>query len=128
MGHAGHPLVRTPALDRLARDGCTFDNAYCNSPMCVPSRLSFFSGMYASDIDAWDNGVTPGENGRPFRTWGHYLGEAGYETVLCGRTHFNGPERLHRFERRLADDMAQWQRGEGAPNRSSDARRGSNSH
>ncbi|MEM9560508.1 MAG: sulfatase-like hydrolase/transferase, partial [Planctomycetota bacterium] len=52
----GSPLHQTPHLDRLASDGIRFENAYCNSPMCVPSRMSFLSGRYSSDIGVWDNG------------------------------------------------------------------------
>lgn len=57
MGNSGHPIVRTPHLDRLAEQSYTFDNAYCNSPICVPSRLSFLTGCYPHQIDAWDLGV-----------------------------------------------------------------------
>ncbi|MBI3974269.1 MAG: sulfatase-like hydrolase/transferase [Chloroflexi bacterium] len=104
-GCYGHPQVQTPHLDRLAADGTLFENAYCNSPMCVPSRLSLLSGRYVHQIGAWDNGTVPSAD---FTTWGHYLGAAGYETVLCGRTHWNGSDRLHGFERRLVDDRESW--------------------
>ena len=40
----GHPIVQTPNMERLARDGATFDAAYCNSPLCMPSRMSFMTG------------------------------------------------------------------------------------
>lgn len=46
----GHPLLRTPQMERLADEGVTFDAAYCNSPLCVPSRLSFMAGKYVSQI------------------------------------------------------------------------------
>jgi choline-sulfatase len=70
--------------------------------MCVPSRLSLMAGQYVHQIGAWDNGVIP----RPsFRTWGHHLREAGYTSVIAGRTHFNGPDRLLGFDRRLTDDL-----------------------
>jgi choline-sulfatase len=126
-GCYGHPLVRTPHLDRLAARSLVFDNAYCTSPMCVPSRLSLFSGRYAHEIGAWDNGVVPGA-GAPFLTWGHALEQAGYDTVLCGRTHFQGVERRHGFGRRLVDDLPHWRSAERPPDRTPAARRGSNSH
>jgi len=43
-GCYGHPLVQTPNLDRLAAQGTLFENAYCNNPICVPSRMSFLTG------------------------------------------------------------------------------------
>ncbi len=126
MGNSGHPVVRTPALDRLAAQSYVFDNAYCNSPICVPSRLSLLTGRYPHQIGAWDLGVIPD---RQHRTWGDYLTPAGYETVLCGRTHFNGTERLHGFSYRLLDDLPRWcSRNGQPPRRTPDARRGSNSH
>jgi choline-sulfatase len=120
-GCYGHPAVRTPHLDRLAAESLVFDNAYCASPVCVPARLSLLTGRYPHEIGAWDNGsILPSET----PTWAHYLGAAGYETVLCGRTHFNGADRLHGFERRLLDDLPSWYSTEpAAGRRSAEARR-----
>ncbi|NED98879.1 sulfatase-like hydrolase/transferase [Phytoactinopolyspora halotolerans] len=125
-GCYGHPVVQTPNLDRLAAEGTLYENAYCPSPMCVPSRLSMLSGRHVHDIGAWDNGVLPGAG---FRSWGHHLRAAGYETVLAGRTHFNGPDRLLGFDRRLTDDLDFWITHDGRPpRRVPEWRRGSNSH
>ena len=123
---AGHPHVRTPHLDQLAAQGVSFDRAYTNSPMCVPSRLSLMAGQYVHQIGAWDNGVIP----RPsFRTWDHHLREAGYTSVIAGRTHFNGPDRLLGFDCRLTDDLDFWLDHSGRPpRRTTDWRRPSNSH
>src|SRR6516164_6828787 len=55
IGPYGQKAAITPNLDRLARNGATFDNAYCNAPLCVPSRASMFSGRLPASIDAWDN-------------------------------------------------------------------------
>ncbi len=126
MGNSGHPVVRTPHLDRLAEQSYTFDNAYCNYPICTPSRLSMLTGRYPHQIGAWDLGVIAD---RQYKTWGDYLTEAGYETVLCGRTHFNGTDRLLGFSHRLLDDLPRWcSRNGRPPRRTPDARRGSNSH
>jgi arylsulfatase A-like enzyme len=57
-----------------------------------------WAGQYVHQIGAWDNGVIPGPS---FRTWG--LREAGYTSVIAGRTHFNGPDQLLGFDRRLAE-------------------------
>lgn len=45
-GYAGHPTVRTPNLDRLAAQGVGFSRAYCQNPVCTPSRCSFMTGWY----------------------------------------------------------------------------------
>lgn len=125
-GCYGHPIVETPNLDRLASEGVVYENAYCNSPMCAPSRMSFLSGRYVHEIGAWDNGVIPGPD---YRSWGHHLQAADYESVLVGRTHFNGPDRLLGFSSRLLDDRDGWIDHSGLPpDRSPDWRRGSNSH
>ena len=47
LGCYGNSIVQTPNLDRLARIGTVFSNAYCNVPICVPSRASFATGQYA---------------------------------------------------------------------------------
>ena len=124
-GCYGHGMVQTPNLDRLAEEGVVFDRAYCNSPMCLPSRMSFLTGQYCHRIGAWDNGC-------PLRaeipTFAHYFEAAGYETVLCGRMHMVGSDRLHGFGRRLFDDMSRWQSLRRGPKRTPEARRGSNSH
>ena len=87
-GCYGHPVVQTPNLDRLASQGVLFENAYCNNPICVPSRMSFLTGQYASDVNVFDNG-SPLASEIP--TFAHYLEASGYETTLCGRMHMVGP-------------------------------------
>ena len=54
-GYAGHPLVKTPNLDRIAARGVVFENAYCQSPVCGPSRASLMTGVYASDVNPFCN-------------------------------------------------------------------------
>ena len=47
LGHAGNPASRTPHLDAFAQnDAVSFRRAYCQNPVCVPSRCSFFTGLY----------------------------------------------------------------------------------
>lgn len=97
----GHPIVRTPNLSRLAAEGRTFDSAYCASPVCVPSRMSFMTARRPSSIEVWDNG-TPLRSDIP--TLAHSLRARGYETVLIGKMHFIGTDQLHGFNRRPVED------------------------
>lgn len=57
MGCAGHPIVRTPNLDRLAAQGTRFSNCYTPSPLCAPGRASAFTGLHVHRLGTWDNGT-----------------------------------------------------------------------
>ena len=98
----GHPFIDTPNMQRLADEGVTFENAYCNSPVCAPSRASFMTGQLLPAIGAWDNAASLSSDEA---TWAHLLNAAGYETVLCGKMHFQGPDQLHGFGQRLLSDV-----------------------
>lgn len=123
-GWMGNPEVKTPNLDRLAADSASFDNAYCNCPICLPSRASFLTGQYVSRIQTWDNGSPFPQD---FPTFATHLSAAGYDTTLCGRMHVIGPNRTCGFDRRLMDDPPRWIFKNTADRRPS-WRRGSNSH
>ena len=98
----GHPVVKTPNLDRLARAGTVFDNAYCNSPLCSTSRVSMLSGRLPSELDAFDNAT---EFPSSVPTFAHYLRALGYRTCLSGKMHLVGADQLHGFEERLTTDF-----------------------
>ena len=97
LGCYGDSLVRTPNLDRLAEKGIRFDNAYCPSPLCVPSRMSFMTSRTPSANRVWTNGHILSS---AIPTWAHAVGAAGYETALIGRMHFVGSDHRHGFEKR----------------------------
>lgn len=101
-GAYGHPLVRTPRMDALAAAGVLFEHAYCNTPLCAPSRASFMTGRYPHHTGAWDN-ATPLASDAV--TWAHLLRAAGYDVVLAGKQHFIGPDQLHGFRAQLARDL-----------------------
>jgi choline-sulfatase len=90
-GCYGNKTVRTPHLDRLAAQGITFDTAYCNSPLCVPSRLSFTSGKYVHRVGAWNNSCRLASDGFP--SLPHAMNRAGYESFLCGKQHYDATHR-----------------------------------
>lgn len=98
----GHPVVKTPNLDRLARGGVRFDTAYTNCPLCAPVRAVMFSGQYVSRTRSYDN-ACPFPSDTP--TFAHSLRFAGYEVVAAGKMHFVGPDQLHGLERRLTTDI-----------------------
>ena len=75
MGAAGHPFAITPNLDRLAARGTRFDAAYCNSPICVPSRASFATGRYVHELGTWDNAIAYDGT---VQGWGHALQKTGH--------------------------------------------------
>ena len=56
LGALGNPYVQTPNLDRLVREGVAFTRAYCQSPICTPSRSSFLTGLYPSRLHNTRNG------------------------------------------------------------------------
>ena len=85
----GHPVVKTPYMDRLASRSVVFDSAYCNFPICAPSRASLLTGRLPHGIEAWDNAS---EFPAAVPTMAHYLRHAGYRTILCGKMHFIGPD------------------------------------
>jgi choline-sulfatase len=85
LGCHGHPMIRTPNLDRLARRGVRFTDAYCNSPICVPSRASFQTGRYVHDIRFWDNCIAY-DGSVP--SWAHRLRNAGHRVESIGKLHF----------------------------------------
>ena len=101
-GTYGHPLVKTPNIDALANDGMRFDAAYCNMPLCAPSRFSFMSGQLVTRIAGYDNGS---EFPAAVPSFAHYLRTMGYRTCLSGKMHFVGPDQLHGFEERLTTDI-----------------------
>lgn len=98
----GHPIVKAPNLARLAEQGVVFDSAYCNSPLCAPSRYVLMTGQLPANIGAYDNAA---EFAADIPTYAHYLRNLGYHTLLSGKMHFCGPDQLHGFEDRLTSDI-----------------------
>ena len=97
-GCYGDRVARTPHLDRLARGGVRFSNAYTNSPVCVPARASFATGRYPHQIGAWDS-TTPYDGS--VKGWAGRLRDAGHETVSIGKLHFRRTEDDNGFSREI---------------------------
>lgn len=96
LGAAGHPMIRTPNMDRLAASGVRFTDAYCNSPICVPSRASFHTGRHVHEIRFWDNAIAYDGT---VPTWGHRLRDAGHRVDSIGKLHFKSGENDNGFTR-----------------------------
>ena len=89
LGCEGHPHVETPHIDALAERGVRFTRAYCQSPVCGPSRMSFYTGRYMFSHGAnWNN--------IPLRvdewTMGDYLRPLGMRVALVGKTHMTADD------------------------------------
>lgn len=84
MGY-NNPRLKTPNLDRLAKEGAIFDRAYCPNPVCSPSRASIITGLYPSHHHCWTIGVKLPED---VPTVGEQFDENGYYTSLIGKAHF----------------------------------------
>jgi arylsulfatase A-like enzyme len=84
LGCAGHPWLRTPNLDALAARGVRFTQAYVQSGICGPSRMSYYTGRYVASHGATHNRV-PLSVGEV--TLGWHLREAGRTLALAGKTH-----------------------------------------
>lgn len=86
LGASGNPLVRTPHLDRLAEESVFFERAYCQSPVCTPSRASFLTGRYPRTTGCRQNGqsMPPQE-----RLISRLLADQGYTCGLAGKLHLS---------------------------------------
>ena len=106
MGHvppeAGGEPVYTPTFDRLAAQGTRFSEAYCQMPLCTPSRMCMLSGRAARECGAWNNTVVMDP---ALPTIPKVLGAAGYTTCLVGKMHFGGNLQYHGFQHRPYGDL-----------------------
>lgn len=108
--------AKVPHLAELANESVIFENCYCNSPLCAPSRACFYTGQKITTNKAYGNAA---EFYASIPTFMHYLRMEGYRTVLSGKAHFVGPDQLHGFEKRLTTDIypstflwsADWEKG-----------------
>lgn len=83
----GNPHINTPNLDKFSKESATFTHAYCQSPICTPSRASFLSGMYPSAIGVNGNGFLTFPNHFENRLISHVLHNEGYDCGLIGKLH-----------------------------------------
>lgn len=101
IGALGNPHVRTPNLDRLCAEGTAFDLAFCQSPICTPSRSSFLTGLYPSTVHGCRNGNEAWAEGAELVTK-TLRDQAGYDCGLAGKLHLAATQ--GRVEPRPQDD------------------------
>ena len=101
-GFAGDRVVDTAALDGVAEDGVRFDAAYCQAPLCGPSRMSLLTGLWSLRWTAWAHGpaLTPGHETIP-----GWLSKHGYTTASAGKMHFDDVDQMHGFQFRPYGDL-----------------------
>ena len=83
----GNAHIRTPNLDRFVAESATFTHAFCQSPICTPSRASFLTGMYPSAIGVNGNGYQTFPRHYEDRLISKALHDEGYDCGLIGKLH-----------------------------------------
>lgn len=104
IGALGNPHVTTPTIDSLVHNGVAFTHAYCQSPICTPSRSSFMTGMYPSRVHNTRNGNESFPSYPPVIT--KMIAESGYECGMVGKFHLQSSG--YRTEPRIDDGYSYW--------------------
>ena len=90
MSCMGNTDINTPNMDRLARSGILFQNAYCSAPLSGPSRASMFTGHTSHEIDMATNGKPMPKELRD-KSLGILMKAVGYDCVYGGKWHVHTP-------------------------------------
>lgn len=101
LGAYGHPVVKTPSIDRLASRGVRFDRAYCQYPLCNPSRTSLLSGRRPETTRIFSNDTPPRTHLKDIVFLPEYFRRHGYFTARVGKI-AHGP-----FENAVAWDISE---------------------
>jgi arylsulfatase A-like enzyme len=104
IGALGNSYVSTPNIDKLVESGTAFTHAYCQSPICTPSRASFLTGRYPSAVHVNGNGNARFPEHPPLIT--KILSDAGYDCGLVGKLHLSSA--FGRIEERVDDGYRYW--------------------
>lgn len=89
LGYAGHPVARTPSLDRLAAEGARFTNAFVTTSLCSPGRASLITGQWVRRHGVRANGASLAADAV---TLPSLLSAAGWETAAVGKWHLGGEQ------------------------------------
>jgi arylsulfatase A-like enzyme len=96
MSFSGNPIIHTPNMDRVAREGMNFRNAFVVNALCAPSRASVLTGMYSHRHGVIDNKDRLIASGVPI--FSDMLRAAGYEVAFCGKSHVRNGLRDHYWD------------------------------
>jgi N-acetylglucosamine-6-sulfatase len=92
MSIAGHPFLKTPNLDRIAREGAYFKNGFVTYPLCSPARASFFTGSYGHKHGIIGNTKEYNEPSHKLDTYHIHLQRSGYRTAAIGKWHMGNDD------------------------------------
>ncbi len=96
LSSTGNTIIRTPNMDRIGREGCTFSNAFVVNALCLPSRATMLTGMYSHTTGAVSN--VQGKIPARFPLVSDLLQKAGYETAFIGKSHIEGALMEHNWD------------------------------
>ena len=89
LGAYGNSFIKTPNIDRLAKDGVVFNRTYCQQAVCNPSRASLLTGLRPDSIQVWDLATRFRKNVPDVVTLPQYFKQNGYTTIGLGKTFHN---------------------------------------
>ncbi|TFF85300.1 MAG: sulfatase, partial [Promethearchaeota archaeon] len=107
----GNPVLKTPNLDQIAKDGVRFTRAYCSNPMCMPNRATIFTGKYPSVHGVRCNGINLNPK---IPTITQKLSENGYHTISIGKLHFQFSVPPYSRKDRSEECVLNWISGKGS--------------
>ena len=91
LGCTGHPFSKTPNIDRIAREGILFRNAFATTVICSPSRASILTGLHTRTHGIIDN-TDRSPASHKLATFPQWLQRAGYETAFIGKWHMGNDD------------------------------------